>query len=173
MSPWVYRAVTLFAVANTALVNYVTSSRLVYGMARQGLLPDVLGQVHRRSRTPHFAALLLLAILLPLGLLGSVANLASASVLLLLVVFAVVNGALFILKGRKNEPPGRFEIPRWVPAAGTVICVVLVGLRVSSSDWQAPALAGGLFLGILALYAFLRPADAVIAETRVQEENLP
>ncbi|MBI2770405.1 MAG: amino acid permease [Burkholderiales bacterium] len=157
IAPWVFTVVTLFAVANTALVNYVTSSRLVYGMARQGLLPRALGNVHQRSRTPHLAAILLLALLLPLGVFGSVANLASASVLLLLAVFAVVNGALFILKGRKSEPVGRFEIPRWVPAAGTVTCVVLVGLRVYSSDWHAPALAGGLLAGILALYALLRP----------------
>jgi amino acid transporter len=110
LSPLVFTAVTLFAVANTALVNYVTSSRLVYGMAGQGLLPRVLANVHERRRTPHVAALLLLAVLLPLGLLGTVADLASASVLLL-VVFAVVNGALFILKGRVSEPAGRFERP--------------------------------------------------------------
>lgn len=106
IAPWVFTAVTLFAVANTALVNYVTSSRLVYGMAQQGLLPRPLGTVHTRTRTPHLAAVLLLAMLLPLGLLGSIANLASASVLLLLAVFAVVNGALFILQGRKSEPVG-------------------------------------------------------------------
>lgn len=157
VSPWVFTLVTLFAVANTALVNYVTSSRLVYGMARQGLLPPALGRVHHRTRTPHVAAIVLLAILVPLGLFGSVANLASASVLLLLAVFAVVNGALFILKGRAGEPPGRFEVPRWVPAAGTVICLLLVGLRVSSSDWHAPALAGGLLAGILVLYGLVRP----------------
>ncbi|CAN7753524.1 hypothetical protein LJR066_006762 [Acidovorax sp. LjRoot66] len=33
ITPWVFTVMTLFAVANTALVNYVTSSRLVYGMA--------------------------------------------------------------------------------------------------------------------------------------------
>lgn len=160
IAPWVFTAVTLFAVANTALVNYVTSSRLVYGMSRQGLLPRALGNVHQRTRTPRIAAIVLLAMLLPLALLGSVANLASASVLLLLAVFAVVNGALFILQRRKGEPTGRFEVPRWVPAAGTLICLALIGLRASSSDWHAPALAGGLLLGILALYALLRPRGA-------------
>lgn len=173
IAPWVFTAVTLFAVANTALVNYVTSSRLVYGMARQGLLPRALGHVHRRTRTPHLAALGLLAILLPLGLFGTVANLASASVLLLLAVFAVVNGALFILKGRKGEPAGRFEIPRWVPAAGAAICLLLVGLRVSSSDWEAPALAGGLLMGILALYALLRPRSDAAGGTRMIEGETP
>ena len=158
IAPWVFTAVTLFAVANTALVNYVTSSRLVYGMGQQGLLPRALGKVHARTRTPHLAAIVLLAILLPLGLFGSVANLASASVLLRLAVFAVVNGALFILKRHEGEPAGRFEVPRWVPAAGTIICVALIAIRVSSSDWYAPALAGGLLVGILVLYALLRPA---------------
>jgi APA family basic amino acid/polyamine antiporter len=159
IAPWVFTTVTLFAVANTALVNYVTSSRLVYGMARQGLLPPALARVHSRTRTPHVAAIGLLALLLPLGLFGTVANLASASVLLLLAVFAVVNGALFILKGRKEEVAGRFEVPRWVPAAGTVICLLLVGFRVASSDWHAPALAGGLLLGIVALYGLVRPKE--------------
>lgn len=75
-------------------------------MAGQGLLPRVFARVHERRRTPHVAAIVLLAVLLPPALLGSVANLASASVLLLLVVFAVVNGALFILKGRVSQPTG-------------------------------------------------------------------
>lgn len=173
IAPWVFTGVTLFAVANTALVNYVTSSRLVYGMARQRLLPRVLGRVHERTRTPHVAAIVLLAILLPLGLFGTVANLASASVLLLLAVFAVVNGALFILKGRESEPDGRFEIPRWVPAAGTVICLLLVGLRVSSGEWQAPALAGGLLAGIFALFALLRPRDRLTGGTELNEGEVP
>jgi len=34
--PIVFTAITLFAVSNTALINYVTASRLIYGMARQG-----------------------------------------------------------------------------------------------------------------------------------------
>ena len=172
LAPWVYTVVTLFAVANTALVNYVTSSRLVFGMARQGLLPRALGQVNQRTLTPHLAAALLLAILLPLGLLGSIANLASASVLLLLAVFAVVNGAMFILKGREAEPPGRFESPRWVPATGTVISLLLVSLRVSSSDRHAPVLAGGLLLGILVLYALLRPSGVVIGGTAPKHGEL-
>jgi APA family basic amino acid/polyamine antiporter len=40
--PIVFTVITLFAVSNTALVNYVTASRLIYGMARQGLLPAAL-----------------------------------------------------------------------------------------------------------------------------------
>jgi len=46
--------IALFAVANTALLNFVMGSRLLYGMARQGPLPSWLGTVHRTRRTPHW-----------------------------------------------------------------------------------------------------------------------
>ena len=154
--PILFTGITLFAVANTGLVNFVTASRLLYGMARQGLLPQILGRVHNGRRTPHIAILLLFLILVPLALSGTIAELASATVLLLLSVFTVVNGALFVLKGRKGEEPGRFEIPRIIPALGALVCLALIVVRVSTGDWRAPAIAGGLLLGCLAVYVAMR-----------------
>src|SRR5262245_23908237 len=124
--PIVFTAITLFAVANTALVNYVTASRLIYGMARQGLLPSRFGDVHAGRRTPHIAILALLVVAVPLALIGGIAELAAATVLLLLLVFTVVNAALFVLKRRPGEPHGLFEVPALVPAAGALICLVLI-----------------------------------------------
>jgi amino acid transporter len=154
--PFVFTLITLFAVANTALVNYITSSRLIYGMARQGLLPAALGKVHEGRRTPHFAIAVLFIVLAPLALLGTIAELAAATVLLLLLVFTVVNSALFVLKRRKGEKPGRFEVPLFVPAAGACVCLALILVRVASGDWQAPAIAGGLLAGALLIYALIR-----------------
>jgi amino acid transporter len=154
--PVVFTAITLFAVANTALVNYVTASRLIYGMARQGLLPARLGDVHAARRTPHIAVAVLFLVLAPLALLGTIAELAAATVLLLLLVFTVVNGALFILKGRKDERKGRFEIPRAIPALGALTCLILIVVRVTTGDWRAPALAGALLLGALALHVVMQ-----------------
>jgi amino acid transporter len=156
LSPVVFTAITLFAVANTALVNYVTASRLIYGMARQGLLPAKLGNVHAGRRTPHYAIAALFLVLAPLALLGTVTELAAATVLLLLLVFMVVNGALFILKRRKGETPRRFEIPLFVPALGAVVCGVLIVVRTATGDIQAPLLAGALLLGALGVYALMR-----------------
>ena len=154
--PILFTGITLFAVANTGLVNFVTASRLLYGMGRQGLLPSVFGRIHDGRRTPHVAIFVLLLILVPLALSGTIAELASATVLLLLTVFAVVNGALFVLKGRKGEAPGRFEIPRFVPALGVIVCVTLIVVRVSTGDWRAPAIAGGLLLACFAIYLAMR-----------------
>ena len=156
LSPIAFTAITLFAVANTALVNYVTASRLLYGMACQGLLPARLAAVHPSTRTPRIAVALLLVILVPLASFGTIGQLASATVLLLLVVFGIVNGALFVLKRRPGERRGKFEVPVIVPALGATVCAALIIVRVAAGDWRAPALAAALLSAICVLYAALR-----------------
>lgn len=155
--PIILTLITVFAVANTALVNYITASRLMYGMAKQGLLPKSVAQVHPTRHTPHVAIGILLAVVAPLAILGGISELASATVLLLLVVFAIVNGALFILKRRPGEERGAFEVPVFVPIAGAAVCAVLIVTRVMSEDWHAPAIAGALLAAIAAIYFVLRP----------------
>ena len=151
---WVFIVSTVFAVANTGLINYVTASRLLYGMARDGHLPPVLSRVHPVRRTPHVAVGLIFALVAALILSGDISELASATVLLL--VFLVVNGALVVLKLRAGEPRGGFELPITVPALGAVVCVVMFGARVGTGDWRAPVIAGVLLLGVAALYFVLR-----------------
>lgn len=154
---WVMTAIALFSVANTALVNYITGSRLIYGMSNQGLLHDKLGEVHEQRRTPHYAILALLIVLVPLVLAGSIADLAAATVLLLLLVFVVVNASLYVLIRREGEAPGKFEVPAFLPLGGAVVCGALLVTRLISSDWVAPVLAAGLIAGILVIYAVYKP----------------
>lgn len=154
---WVMTCIALFSVGNSALINYITASRLLYGMSNQGLLPETFGAVHKERRTPHYAIFVLLIVLLPLAMLGSIADLAAATVLLLMLVFIVVNASLFVLIRRPGEEPGKFELPQALPLLGAGVCFGLLVTRLMSSDWVAPALAGGLIAGILAIYAIYRP----------------
>lgn len=160
-APWfpavAFTLVTIAAVANTALVNYVMGSRLLYGMARQDLLPAALGRVHGQRRTPHVAVGVLLAIVVALQFAGDIEQLAGATVLLLLFVFALVNGALIVLTLREGKIAGCFNAPIVVPALGAAICLVMIAGRVGQDDWRGPAIAGGLIAMILLLYALTRP----------------
>ena len=160
---WVFIAITIFAVANTGLINYVTASRLLYGMARDRHLPRALSIIHPVRRTPHVAIGLIFGLIVILILSGDISQLASATVLLLLLVFSVVNSALVILKLRPGEPQGAFELPLALPALGAVVCVALFLARAWAGDWRAPVIAGVLLLGVGALYLWLRPRLA--AET--------
>lgn len=148
-----FSLIALFAITNTALVNYIMGSRLVYGMARQGLVPRALGVVHPIRRTPHLAILALMTIVIVLALLGDISQLASATSALLLTVFMVVNAALIVLQRRPDEPKGAFEIPAFVPAFGILVCAAML----SRAQREALVMAGLLLLGIGVLYAVLRP----------------
>jgi amino acid transporter len=156
--PGLMSFIALFSVANTALVNYVTASRLIYGMADQGLLPRKFAAVHATRRTPYIAIAALMVVLLLLVASGNIADLAAATVLLLLVVFIAVNAALIVLKRRPGEARGQFEIPLFLPAAGALVCAGLLVVRLSSSDWHAPALAAAILLACLAIFAALQVA---------------
>jgi amino acid transporter len=159
----------MFAVANTVLINYIMGSRLLYGMARQGLVPRFLGQIHAGRRTPHRAIFTLLCIVIVLVLVANVKELAAATGLLLLMSFMVVNGALLVLKRRKNEPRGHFEVPSIVPLLGIVVNGVLVASKLidefrarrSSAlhGLSAPIIAGLMILAIAILYLVIRPRN--------------
>lgn len=159
-APWfpavAFTIITIAAVANTALVNYVMGSRLLYGMARQGLLPSSLGKVHGARQTPHVAVGVLLPFVIGLQFAGDIEQLASATVLLLLFVFALVNGALIVLTRREGKIAGCFNAPIIVPALGATICLVMIVGRVQQGDWRGPAIAGGLIVMILLLYVLTR-----------------
>lgn len=163
-APWVpagmFIAITIFAVANTGLINYVTASRLLYGMARDGQLPQALAKIHPERRTPHVAVALIFAVIFLLILSGDISQLASATVLLLLLVFSAVNAALVILKLRPGEPEGAFELPIAVPALGAVVCIVMFIARATAGDIRAPVIAAILIVAVLGLHLLLRPRPA-------------
>jgi len=152
-APWcppvLFTGICLFAIANTALLNYIMGSRLIYGMARQGLLPAVLGRLLPSRRTPHVAILCLMAMVLILTLVGDISGLAKATAVLLLGVFTILNAALVVLKNRPGEPRGTFEVPVVIPVGGILICILLL----AHAQRQELILAGGLLLLIVVLYA--------------------
>jgi amino acid transporter len=155
-APWFpaigFTFITIAAVANTALVNTIMGSRMLYGLSRQGLLPKALGKVHGTRRTPHIAIAALLVIIAGLQFAGDISQLASATVLLLLLVFTIVNTALILLKRREGNLPGCFNVPSVIPALGALICFVLILGQGLAADWRAPLIAGGMIAAIMALY---------------------
>jgi amino acid transporter len=174
---WLFSGIGAFAVANTALLNFVMGSRLLYGMSRQGLLPRPLGRVHATRRTPHVAIAVLLVIVVTLAMLGSIRPLAEATAMLLLIAFVVVNAALVVLKLRPGEPKGAFEVPVVVPVLGAVVCLTLIVMRVyraateaDRAERVAPLIAAGIIGGSVLLYFVMRPKN-ITEETLAEIEH--
>ncbi|BDZ57794.1 amino acid transporter [Barrientosiimonas humi] len=157
--PWI----SMFAVANSALINMLMASRLLYGLAKQDVLPHPLARVGAKRRVPYVAVGFTTAI--SLGLItyvtsqsesNVVKNLGGTTSLLLLAVFTVVNVAVIVLRGRDDsEVPeeDRFHAPRWLPYVGVVTCFFLVLPKVSGRDNEQYVIAGWLLLLGLILWA--------------------
>ena len=125
--PWVFGLITMIAVGNSALINLLMASRLVYGMSEEGVLPRVLGRVNSSRQTP--ATAILFTSLLAAGLVtfvGAVPELGGTTALLLLAVFTVVNVAVLVLRRDKVEHE-HFKSPTAVSVAGALSCAFLVG----------------------------------------------
>jgi amino acid transporter len=165
--PWLFALIALLAVANTALINMMMASRLVYGMSREGIVPPVLGRVHARRRTPYVAIGFTVVLALTLTATGDLSGLADTTVLLLLLVFAVVNVAVLVLRRRGADGadeddapvPGdstrSFRAPTWAPVLGAVVSLVLAS-PLTGRDPAVYARAGILLaIGVL-LYAVNR-----------------
>jgi amino acid transporter len=123
----VFGVITMFAVANSALINMLMASRLIYGMSREHVLPAVLGKVHATRRTPYIAIVFttLLAFAL-ISFVGEVPALGGTTALLLLCVFTVVNVAVLVLR-KDTVDHEHFRAPTFVPVLGAVCCGFLTG----------------------------------------------
>ncbi|MCS5717113.1 APC family permease [Herbiconiux sp. CPCC 205763] len=148
--------ISLFAVANSALINMMMASRLLYGMSKQGVLPPFLSKVLPKRRTPWAAILFTTVIALGLTSYVSIdpANpiavlLGGTTSLLLLAVFSVVNVCVLVLRPKRVEHK-HFRTPTALPVIGSIACIALVLPWTSGRPPQQYAIAGILLvLGIV------------------------
>ena len=142
-----FSAIALFALANGALINMIMASRVVYGMSRERILPDVLGLVHGRTQTPWVAILVTTGITIVLIASGDLAELADTTVLLLLLVFTAVNVATLVLR-RDPVPFEHFRAPTIFPVLGAGVSVALMTTKTAETFVRA----GVLLLAGIALW---------------------
>ena len=143
----IFPFIGMFAVANSALINMLMASRLLYGMANQDVLPRAFGKVHPSRRTPWVSIIFTTAI--AVGLIvyvvrasgtedgtANVALLGGTTALLLLLVFSVVNIAVLVLR-KDDVGHDHFRTPTFLPVVGALTCAFLAGPWARSEENQA------------------------------------
>lgn len=114
------------SILNGALVQVIMASRVLYGLSSQGQIPAIFSQVNRKTRTPLFATAIAVLIAMSLALIGSLSSLAETTSLIMLIVFALVNLSLLIVKQKNPHPEGVLVFPIWVPALGFLFSIGFV-----------------------------------------------
>lgn len=111
---WLRPIIKIGAIAGLSsviLVMMLGQPRIFYAMSKDGLLPPVFSSVHPKFRTPWLATILtgaiamLLAGLLPIGLLGELVSIGT------LLAFAIVCGGVFVLRFTDPQIRRPFRTP--------------------------------------------------------------
>jgi APA family basic amino acid/polyamine antiporter len=171
------------AISNTTLVTVVAQSRILYGMAREDVVPVVFAKVHPTRRSPYVALLFgaaIVGVLLVIGagiqLSGSdldiVDRLATITVVFLLFIYALVIVACLRLRG-KDETPDTYRANTALLILGIagnlVVLVYTVVDDPGSLLWVAGLLAVGLVLFLAQRFSTGRRKQPAAAPTTDKE----
>jgi len=131
--------IALFATFNTVLLLLVAASRLAYGMAATGSLPQLAGRVHRRFRTPSLAIAGAAALACGVAIVGDIGFLAESANFAILLGFTAVNISLIILRLRQPALDRPFRLPgavRGIPLL-PVMALAAIGFMIANLDPHA------------------------------------
>ncbi len=137
---WIEHLVSLAILAGLTSVILVTlygQSRIFYVMAKDGLLPKALSEVHPTYQTPWKTNLILMTFVGAVSAfapLGSVGHMTSIGTLL---AFVIVSTSILVLRARRPDIPRPFRTPwvPFVPIAGIFCCLVMM-LSLGWENWM-------------------------------------
>jgi basic amino acid/polyamine antiporter, APA family len=164
---WAAGLVSVGAIAGlttVCLVMYYGLTRLLFAIARDGLLPRSLATLSDRSRTPARIIVISGAVMVFLSGFVSLGNLAAIVNFATLAAFVVVCAGVILLRRRRPDLPRPFKTPGYplVPLLGIAVCVYLM-LNLSVMTWIAFAVWMAAGLVIYFGYSY---SHSVLAQTK-------
>jgi basic amino acid/polyamine antiporter, APA family len=165
--PWFSFLIKVGAITGLSSVMLVlcyAQTRVFYQMARDGLLPTVFSKIHATLRTPANGTVLLGVIIaiaaatLPLGVLGDLVSLGTAS------AFLIVCLSVIFLRQRHPEIERPFQVPFYplFPIIGVLLCLVMivpllvkkVTMAMAGDPVPLGLLVGYLVIGVIVYAAY-------------------
>jgi APA family basic amino acid/polyamine antiporter len=154
--PWAVFIITFAATAgliSVMLVMMLGQTRVFLGMAKDGLIPSFFKEVHPTFKTPHKSTLLvglvvsIIASLTPIDILGDMTSFGT------LFAFAMVCGAVWLLRVREPNLERDFKVPA-LPVIATL--GIVTNLLLISQLNQKAQMAAVIWLafGIIVYYAY-------------------
>ena len=141
----------------------IGASRLMLGMAREGVLPKFLAQVNKKYSTPHWAIILIIIF----GILGAifqklflVFQIASSAIL---IAFIMVVISFFVLRKKKPEMERPYRVPIYpltpiIAIAGSVVAFLFSLIAFETlAHWII--FIGATFLGLVYYFVSVRSKE--------------
>jgi amino acid transporter len=158
-----FSIIALIAITNTTLVTIVTQPRILYGMAKEDVVPGVFATIHATRRSPWVGLLFSAAVVAALLVTGTVVleagggidlvnRLALVTVVFLLVIYALVIVACLKLRGQ-DEDERTFRASTPLLLVGLAGNLAILGFSIyddpSSLLWCAGLVAVGVVLFLI------------------------
>ena len=152
---WLIAPAAIAGLTSVTLVSLLGSARVLMAMSRDGLLPPFFSTIHPSFKTPAKGTMVvgvcvaLMAGLLPLDALLELTNIGT------LFAFAVVCGAVLVMRYTNPTAPRPFKVPLVpvIPVLGVLSCVLLM-LSLPAQNWYR--LIGWMAVGLLIYFAYSR-----------------
>jgi amino acid transporter len=173
--PWAEFIVALGAligISSVLLVTLIAQPRILYAMARDGLLPkSVFGVLHPEFATPHKGVVVvgvlvaLAAGCVPVDVLVEMVSIGT------LAAFTLVNLCVIVLRRTRPQAERAFRVPLspLFPMLGALLCLLLM-LSLSLASWLR--LVGWWVIGLL-LYAWSRRRLRLTSMARMPQAEIP
>lgn len=122
----------LFATTNTVLMMLISSSRIIYGMAKDGALFTSFSKIHKKRYTPWLAIIIttLLSIIVIILSFNNISIVSKLAVFGIFIVFIFVNSSLIFLKFKEYSSLKQFllnykRLPKFA-FMGIVISFIMI-----------------------------------------------
>lgn len=151
-------AVSMFSLIGGDILG---SPRILFALARDGLLPRALGRLHPRSHAPHIAILCYAALAIILALTGTFAELAVLATLATAALYVAGCAAAWQLARRGAALAGAPPHFRWLRAATATGIASMLALIALASRSEILGLLALLGASAVAYILFARRPHAV------------
>jgi len=156
---WIMAVVAMIATANTVLVSLLVASRMIYGMACDGVLPKYFSDVHPRRLTPHKAIIAAMLVSMAFVLLGQLDLVAGITDFGTLLLFMFVNAAAILLRYRMPHARRAYKTPLNIGRFPLVPFFGLITAFVLATHLQTESILIGSGLAAAGVIVFLLYVD--------------
>ena len=124
----------IVGITTVLLVMFYGSTRIIFAMSRDGLLPATFAKVHKKFRTPTLSIYLiaiattLVAGFFPIGVIAELVNIGT------MLAFLLISIAVIVLRKTQPDLPRKFRAPGvpWTP----ILAILFVLSLMVSLPWE-------------------------------------
>ncbi|MBI1973134.1 amino acid permease [Candidatus Woesearchaeota archaeon] len=130
--------IALFSTAGTALMEIVTASRFVYGMAGEKALPKMFSKIDKKTCTPYRAIELLLILTMVFVFFKNIELVANITTTMLFTTFFMMNLAVIVLRYKEPKMKRMFKVPGSIgkipiiPLLGSITSLILLYFSIQN-----------------------------------------